>query len=169
MNRVHPRGHVLLVVFILLVVLAAVGSATVLLSSRGRIAAGAQAGYDSLVECANAAQAQLWAQVGVQGHQYYRQPSSTMTVLSIALRDGTELMAPAHLDGTPASTVAQGIRSGVPAGTADGLSQDQDGTNKLFGGNGRSGLGGGGTMATARCKDAVGRVHEVEFSFRFAL
>jgi hypothetical protein len=167
----HPeRGSVLLVTFILLAVLAATGAAAVLLSSRGRLSAGAQAGYDAVVECANAAQAKLWASIGVHGHGYYRSPPAGMVVESMTLAGGKELAAPAHIDSGPLASIADAMYAGV-TGTSDGLGTDQDSTNTLRSSVERRPGGGGepATIVTARCRDLTGRVHEVEFSFRFSL
>jgi Tfp pilus assembly protein PilX len=165
-RRGLARGSALVLVVILLLVMTVVSVAVVRLASQARITSAAQSSHDALVECANAAQAQLWAAIGVNGKSYYQQPSSTMTVTSLRLPDGKELLAPAHIDGPASSSPALGIRS-VAAGSPAGTTGDGDSTNTFTGG--RSGVGAGATWVTARCKDASGRAHEIEFAFKFSL
>jgi hypothetical protein len=142
-----------------------VAASAVTLSSQERINAQAQTSYGALVECANAAQAQLWATVSVAGKAYYTTPSTTMTVTSIHLPDGRELMAPAHVgDGSP--TPAEAIR-GALVGSPDGQQRLVDTTNTMAGGMASRSTG--GTWVTARCVDAAGRAHEVEFAFQLSL
>jgi hypothetical protein len=152
---------------ILLAVLTIIGVSAVTLSSQERMNAHAHSNYDALVECATAAQAQLWSQVGVNGTAYYKSPSPTMTVTSLTLSDGRELASPAHLDSTAPILVSAGIGGG-PVGDPQGQTWVEDTTNRITA-SGPGGPGGGGTWVTARCVDSFGRVHEVEFAFKFTL
>ncbi len=167
-NRRRPaRGSAIVLVVILLVVMTAVSVAVVRLASQGRISAGAQSSHEALIECANAAKAQLWAAIAVNGKQYYTAPSGSMVVTSLQLPDGKQLLSPAHLDSGDTSNPAQAIRQ-VPAGSPTGFYGDLDTTNTFVGG-GASAASASATWVTARCRDAAGRVHEVEFAFRFSL
>lgn len=165
-RRPIERGSALILVVLLLLAMTLTSVAVVQLSSQGRANAAAQSGHDALVECANAAQAQLWAAVATNGKSYYLDAGTApMTVASIRLRDGKELLSPAHIDSIAPVLTSAGIRT-TPAGDPSGSSGDSDSTNtfKAF----RSGKG-FATWVTARCIDSVGRAHEVEFAFRFSI
>lgn len=166
-RRRPARGSALVLVVILLLVMTAVSAAVVRLASQGRIGASAQSSHEALIECASAAKAQLWAAIAVNGKQYYTAPSSSMVVTSVRLPDGKELLAPAHLDSGNTSNPASAIRQ-LPAGSPTGFYGDLDTTNTFVGG-GASAASSSATWVTARCKDASGRVHEVEFAFRFSI
>ncbi len=155
------RGSSLVFTVVLLAVLSVIGAAAVALSAEERISASEKSQYAALVECANAAQAKLWADMGLYGMRYQQ-----IQVSSIKLPNGMELVAPAHYGwtGTPAQTAADVISIG-PAGGID-PGGDSDATNRIVN---QGSQGTAGNYMTARCKDAQGREHEVEVAFKFAL
>lgn len=165
------RGSALVLVVILLAAMATISVAIVRLSGQARIRAAAQSSHDALTECANAAKAMLWSALAVNGKSYYLTPSTAITVTSLKLPDGKELYAPAHLNSgsTVASTdVIRHVVASSPGGFFG--TGDDDTTNRLWVGAGRgSGDGSSATWIVARCTDASGRVHEIEFAFRFSL
>lgn len=83
-----PRGSTLLIAVILVSVLAAIGGAAVLLSSRDRINAGAKTRRDVVSACASAAQAKLWADLARYGPSLF---GSDTPVPELTLADGTKL------------------------------------------------------------------------------
>ncbi len=159
------RGSALLIVIILLAVLSVIGVAAVSLGSRARQNASAKARVDSLLACAQAARAQVWAEVARYGPGYF---SSTRALdAPINLSGYGELAAPAHYDSTTSMRVDQvvvgfegGASDGAPAPTRD-LTNAAPGSDALFGGR--------AWRLAARCTDARGNQFEVEFSMRFAL
>ncbi len=162
--RSSQRGASLIVAMVLLAVLSVVGVAAVVLSGQERINAGAQFGYQALVECANAAQAKFWADLQVRGLGYLSPATaSTIAVTSIRLPDGRTLDAPAHYGSTGTFYASHGIGTGS-AGTPSAQGGDIDITNLIVGGR----PPGQPTWVTARCTDSAGREHEVEFAFRFS-
>jgi hypothetical protein len=104
--RLPPaRGSILIFAVILVGVLAAIGGAAVLLSSRDRINAGAKTRRDVVSACASAAQAKLWAELAKYGPNLF---GSTTPVAELTLADGTRL-GTLHYDqtaGIPMSDVA---------------------------------------------------------------
>ncbi|HET8539347.1 MAG TPA: type II secretion system protein [Anaeromyxobacter sp.] len=159
------RGGILLIALILLAVLSVLGVAAVSLGSRERQNASAKARVDSLLACAQAARAQVWAEVARYGPGYF---SSTRTLdAPIDLTGYGQLAAPAHYDSTTAMRVDQvvvgfdgGASDGAPAPTRD-LTNAAPGMDSL--------LGGRAWRLAARCTDSRGNKFEVEFSMRFAL
>jgi hypothetical protein len=73
---------------ILVAVLAAIGGAAVLLSSRDRINANAKTRRDVISACASAAQAKLWADLAKFGPNLF---GSTNPIAELTLADGTRL------------------------------------------------------------------------------
>lgn len=168
-RRRAPRGSALVLVVILLAAMTAVSVAVLRLSGQGRIGAATLSSHEALVECANAAKAQLWAAIATNGKSYIANPSSSVVVTSLTLPDGKELLAPAHLDSGSTSTPSAGIRQAA-ASSPTGIYGDMDATNTIVGGGANSGSGNNqATWVTARCRDQSGRMHEVEFAFRFSL
>ncbi|SRR6266568_1250931 len=90
----RPTGSTLVLVVILLGVLAAIGGAAVMLSSRDRINASAKSHRDTMVACARAAQAKIWSEVAKYGTGWL---TSSTPVTEFTLRDGTRL-GPLHYD-----------------------------------------------------------------------
>lgn len=100
-----PRGSTLVFAVILVSVLAAIGAAAVLLSSRDRINAGAKTRRDVVAACAAAAQAKLWAELAKYGPNLF---GSATPVTEMTLADGTKL-GTLHYDqsaGIPMSQVS---------------------------------------------------------------
>ncbi|SRR6266568_424148 len=93
----RPSGSTLVLVVILLGVLAAIGGAAVLLSSRDRINASAKSRRDTSVACARAAQAKIWSEIARYGTGWLS--SSTVQVTEFVLPDNTRL-GPLHYDQT---------------------------------------------------------------------
>lgn len=105
-RRLPPsRGSTLVFAIILVSVLAAIGAAAVLLSSRDRINAGAKTRRDVIAACASAAQAKLWAELARYGPNLF---GSSNPVTELTLADGTHL-GTLHYDqsaGIPMSNVS---------------------------------------------------------------
>ncbi len=156
-----PRGSTLLFAIILVSVLAAIGGAAVLLSSRDRINASAKTKHDVVAACAGAAQAKLWAELTRYGSNLL---GSSTAVTELTLADGTRL-GTLHYDqsaGVPFSSVAVLLQNDY------GDAEVQDLTNRASGllGNGRT------FRVVARCTiPGAGlfsrdRAVEVELRFR---
>jgi type II secretory pathway pseudopilin PulG len=163
-TRSSQRGSTLVVSMILLGVLMVIGVAAVSLSSRERQSADAQKRYQLLVECANAAQAKIWAEIARWGPGYL---SSGRPVTSIVLPDGTKLESPAHYAaGSPPTPQIKDIVFTVPQGAGGGPVVERDCTNQAC-----STAAAGGTPfgVLAHCVDAAGREYEVELAFRLGI
>jgi type II secretory pathway pseudopilin PulG len=160
----RPRGNTLIVSMILLGVLSVIGVAAVSLSARERQNANAQKRYQTLIECANAAQAKIWAEVAHWGPGYL---TSANPVTSITLPDGTKLTSPAHYLGDGGSTpLVKDVVFTVPQGAGGGPNSEQDCTNQNCA---MAAAGGAPYGAVAHCVDANGREYEVELAFRLGL
>lgn len=165
------RGSTLVIALILLAVLSVIGVAAVSLGSRERTNASAKARVDALLSCAQAARAQVWAEVARYGPGYF---SSTRSLdAPIDLAGYGELAAPAHYDSTTAMRVDQVI-VGFDGAASDGAPAPvRDLTNAAPGTDGV--LGGKVWRITARCSrpdladSSRTNQFEVEFSMRFAL
>lgn len=159
------RGSTLVISLILLAVLAALGVAAVSLGSRERQHAAGKARVDALLSCAQAARAQVWAEVARHGPGYFG--STRALDQPIDLAGYGQLAAPAHYDSTTSMHVddvvaafAKGASDGAPAPIVD-LTNGAPGGDSLLGGN--------VYRISARCTDSRGNSYEVEFSMRFAL
>lgn len=156
------RGSTLLMVTVLLGVLAAVGVASVTLGSRERINASAKGRRDAMSACANAARLVIWAEVAKFGSARLRDP---LTEARITLSDGTLLSAPAHYSTDDVPQVVNLRSYDTPLGAAGGTFDI--GTNSILGLEGAIGQGGRAYAFAARCRDALGREIEVEFTSAF--
>lgn len=87
-----PAGSVIVLVVILLGVLAAIGGAAVLLSSRDRVNAAAKGNRDMMASCARAAQVKVWAEISKYGTGWL---GSSTPITEFTLPDGTRL-GPLH-------------------------------------------------------------------------
>jgi hypothetical protein len=159
------RGGTLIIALILLAVLSVLGVAAVSLGSRERANASGKARVDALVACAQAARAQIWAEVARYGPGFLK-GNNTLDA-PIQLSGYGTLAAPAHYDTTTSMRVDQ-VVAGFDNGVSDGIAAPiADLTN---GDALKDGLLGGRAMRiTARCTDTRGNSFEVEFSMRFAL
>jgi hypothetical protein len=116
-----PRatGSTLVLVVILLGVLAAIGGAAVLLSSRDRINASAKSQRDMTTACARAAQAKIWAEVAKYGTGWL---TSANPVTEFVMPDGTRL-GPLHYgqktSDTPQPVVKDVVMALSSAATGD--------------------------------------------------
>jgi Tfp pilus assembly protein PilV len=158
------RGNTLLISMILLGVLSVIGVAAVSLSARERQNASAQRRYQMLVECANAAQAKIWAELARYGPGYL---TSANPVTEVVMPDGTRIASPAHydFDGGSAPMVKDVVFT-VQEGAGGGPTGERDCTNQAC-----SMTGGAATPygVVAHCVDAGGREYEVELAFRLGL
>ncbi len=160
--RTH-RGSALLLAIIMLLVLAAIATATIALSTQERTNAAAKAKTDFLAACANAAQAKIWAEMGQYGMGYL---GSAVQVTRVTLPDGTILAAPAHQrDDDPTTAVVKDVVFSHQLQGTTGDMSERDCTNRDCSGGG---LGATYEM-TAVCTDAAGRKQELELSVKFAL
>ncbi len=165
-SRIPPaRGSTLIVALILLAVLSVLGVAAVSLASRERQHAAGKARVDALLACAQAARAQVWAEVARYGPGYFT--SARALDAPIDLSGYGHLAAPAHYDSTTAMHVDQ-VVAAFDKGTSDGAPAPMVNlTNGAPGGE--SLLGGRAYRITARCTNSRENSFEVEFSMRFAL
>lgn len=163
--RSPARGSTLIIALILLAVLSLIGVAAVSLSTQERANAAAKARVDALGACAQAARAQVWAEVARHGPGYLLSTKALDAPIEIS-GYGT-LAAPAHYDSTTAMKVNEVVMA-FDRGASDGGSPL---VLDLTNGDPRAeGLGGGRAYRiVARCVDPAGRALEVEFSMRFAL
>lgn len=126
------RGAALLMALILLGTLTVIGVAAVSLSSRERSSAAAFARIDYAVQCANAAQAKLWAEMSQAGMAYL---GSGVAVTSMTLPDGTVITAPAHYDSRKADGTMPAVKEvtvKVESAT-EGTVSERDCTNNACG------------------------------------
>jgi type II secretory pathway component PulJ len=159
------RGSTLIIALILLAVLSLIGVAAVSVASQERRNASAKARVDALAACAQAARAQVWAEVARFGPGYFA--SANPLDAPIDLTGHGQLAAPAHYDSTTAMRVNEVVIA-FDRGASDGAAAPVvDLTN---GSPTTDALGGGRAYRiVARCVDPGGRALEVEFSMRFAL
>ncbi len=158
-------GGTLIIALILLAVLSVLGVAAVSLASRERQHAAGKARVDALLACAQAARAQVWAEVARYGPGYFRSPRALDA--PIELSGYGQLAAPAHYDSTTAMHVDQ-VVAAIDKAASDGATAPLvDLTNGAPGGE--SLLGGPAYRMSARCTNSRGNSFEVEFSMRFAL
>lgn len=160
-----PRGGTMLIALILLAVLSVLGVAAVSLGSRERRNAAGKARVDSLVACAQAARAQVWAEVARYGPGYLAGTQALDAPINLV--GYGELAAPAHYGSTTSMTVNQVIAQFENAASDGTPAPVRDLTN----GDAKVDALGGGRVyrLAARCTDARGNSYEVEFSMRFAL
>lgn len=161
------RGSTLVIALILLAVLSVIGVAAVSLGSRERANASGKQRVDSLVACAQAARAQIWAEVARYGPGYFS--SSRALDAPIDVSGYGELSAPAHYDSSTTMHVDEVI-VGFEGGASDGAPAPmRDLTNAAPGSDALT--GGRVWRITARCTDSRPEHNkfEVEFSMRFAL
>lgn len=159
----RPRGSVLIVAMLLLLVLTVVGVAAVSASSKERIAAGAKSRHDRLLACARAAQAKIWAEVAMQGPGYL---TGTSPITAVTLPDGTQIAAPSHYDTVVDGSAEARSVTLVVSGGASGAQLPA--TANLSNQGGISAPIGQVNRVTARCIDSFGRPFEVELAVRFA-
>ncbi len=159
--RTSQRGSVLLTTVIMIGVLLVVGVAAVSLSSQERNNAGAKERLDFARACGNAAQAQIWSELTVNGLGYL---GSTAQISPVRLPDGTQLAAGHYGDGADGGSVTvDKIVFSTQATDSNPLS-DRDYTNTVVART----LGGTVYAIQARCIDPSGHEIEVEFGLRFA-
>ena len=165
-SSASARGSTLLVSMILLAVLSLIGVAAVSLSGRERVAAGARSGNAMLVECAQAAQAQVFAELARWGPGYL---TSARQLDTVTLPDGTVLTAPAHYGtnlGAATPPTVKDVVLTVVQGAGGGPVQETDCTNKACF---MSGTSQDPYVVVARCTDKAGRTYEAELSFRLGI
>ncbi len=164
-NPSSPRGAALPLAMILLAVLTVIAAAAVSLSSKERQNAADDARPRFLQECANAAQAKLWAEMAQHGGTTYL--GKEIAVSEIRLPGGTRIAAPAHYDSQAANGAYPNVKELVIKATTDepGAATEQDCTN------GACGLVplGSTHIVQALCIDAKGRALEIELGIKFAL
>lgn len=170
MHRPHPsppRGAALPLAMILLAVLTVIAAAAVKLSSQERQNAVSWSQADFIQECANAAQAKLWADMAQNGGTAYF--GSSISVTDIRLPDGTRFVSPGHYDSMQprADGTLPTVKDLVVVASQDdaGELSEQDCTN------GACGLAAPGRTYSiqAYCVDATGRSLELELAVKFAL
>jgi hypothetical protein len=117
---------------ILLGALTVIGVAAVSLSTRERSSAAAYARVDFITQCANAAQAKLWAEMAQYGVAYLGAGSQ---VSSIRLPDGTTITAPAHYDSQKADGSMPAVKEVAikVESSAEGTVAERDCTNNACG------------------------------------
>ena len=125
------RGASLIFTVVLLAVLSIVGVAAVTLSSQERINAATQLSYQSLVECANAAQAKFWADLSAYGPGYLN-PSPVLTVTEVRFPDGRTL---------DAESASRALRPCVDAGFTSFDMADHYGSAEIVASHLREGSG----------------------------
>jgi len=157
-----PRGAALPLALILLAVLTVVAVAAVSLSGQERTSAAAYSRIDFVKQCANAAQAKMWAEIAFSGSGYLGAP---IAVTEVTLPDGTKLASPAHYDTTAGTTVVKDVVLSVKCGGVNNEIAERDCTNSVCG----LAVGGACHNVGVRCVDASGRTLELELGVRFAL
>jgi hypothetical protein len=157
------RGAALPLALILLAVLTVIAVAAVSLSGQERVNARSYGRIDFIHECANAAQAKIWAELAYQGSAYLSAPTA---VTHILLPDGTKLTSPAHYDQPAGTTLVKDVVVKVQSSSGTGGDvNERDCTNSACG---MTPLG-GTQMIMAHCVDQQGRALEIELGIRFAL
>ncbi len=164
-NPRAPRGAALPVAVILLAVLTAIAVAAVSLSTQERGNAVEDARSRFLQECANAAQAKLWAEMAQYGGTTYL--GKEVAVTEIRLPDGTRIASPAHYDSRRADGTYPNVKDLVIKAQTEeaGGATEQDCTNAACG---LVPLG-STHIVEAICVDAKGRALEIELGIKFAL
>ncbi len=161
MKRSQPnRGSVLVVAIILLAVLAAIAASAIILSGQGRVNASAQSRHDMMIQCAQAAQAEIINEAAHYGSKYF---GSNLPLGQMVLPDGTTLTM-GHYGQSPdggltVSVAALAIQDNI---STTGLGSDI--TNKD-----RAGNLGSSYIASVHCVDYSGRPYEIEVGLRFGL
>jgi hypothetical protein len=158
-----PRGAALPLALILLGVLTVIAVASVSLSGRERASAAAYSRVDFMTECANAAQAKLWAEMAYGGQAIF---GASLQVAHVQLPDGTRITSPAHFGWTPGSTVVKDVVLKVQSSAgAGGDVNERDCTNSACG---LVPLG-ATHLIVAHCVDRQDRELELELAVKFAL
>jgi hypothetical protein len=157
-----PRGAALPLALILLAVLTAIAVAAVSLSGQERVNAASYGKIDFVNECANAAQAKIWAEMAYQGSAYLSAPTA---VTYVKLPDGTLLTSPAHYDQAATALVKDVVLKVQSSAGTGGDVNERDCTNSACG---LTPLG-GTQMIMAHCVDQQGRALEIELGVKFAL
>jgi len=168
MNAHHPstpRGAALPLAMILLAVLTVIAAAAVSLATKERENAVDDGRPRFLQECANAAQAKLWAEMAQYGGTAYL--GKEVAVTEIRLPDGTRIASPAHYDSRRADGTYPNVKDLViKAQTVEpGGATEQDCTNAACG---LVPLG-STHIIEAVCFDSKGRALEIELGIKFAL
>lgn len=158
-----PRGAALPLALILLGVLTVVAMAAVSLSSRERVSAAAYSRIDFMTECANAAQAKLWAEMAYGGQAIF---GSALQVTHVQLPDGTKITSPAHFDWKAGTTTVKDVVLKVESSAGAGADvNERDCTNSACG---LMPLG-ATHLVVAHCVDRDDRELELELAIKFAL
>lgn len=167
MRRPNPsrcaRGAALPLSLILLAVLTVIAVAAVSLSGQERVNAASYSKLDFINECANAAQAKIWAEMAYQGTAYLSAP---VAVTSVRLPGGSLITSPAHYDFQTNPRLVKDVVLKVQSSSGVGGDvNERDCTNSACG---LTPLG-GTQMIMAHCVDQQGRALEIELGVRFAL
>ncbi len=154
-RKPSPRGSALLLVVIILGVLAMLGATALQLAQQESTSVNQRINYQTLVNCAEAAERKLWSEVAVQG------VASGATVKPTVIPGTNARLAVGHFDSDPNDTATVSLDDNffqIGQSAASGGLQDNDATNTIR----QGGFFGQPYMMYAHCTDSRGRKYEVE-------